>query len=75
MKKADLQSFKTKSMEDLKKLVEEKKKAAIEARLKALSGQEKNLKLVKNLRVEIARILTLIKEKSIVEKIEKKENK
>ena len=73
MKKKDLQSLRSKSIEDLRKMVSEKKDEANEAFLKTKAGQEKNLKKVKNLRTDIAQILTLIKEKEIIE--EKEETK
>lgn len=72
MKKKDLQSLKVKSLEELKKLVSEKKIEAENAKLKVMAGQEKDLKVRKNLRIEIARILTLIRQKSIVESMEEK---
>ena len=75
MKKKDLTSLKSKSIEELKKLVAEKKLASETAQLKVIAGQEKNLKARKNLRIEIARILTLITEKGIVEKESLKKEK
>jgi ribosomal protein L29 len=74
MKKKDLQALKSKSIEELKKMVSDKKKEADEAFIKTKAGQEKNLKKVKNLRKDIAQILTLVKEKEIVEE-EKKGDK
>lgn len=67
MKKKDLQALKSKSIKELRKMVLDKKKEANEAFIKTKAGQEKNLKKVKNLRKDIAQILTLIKEKEIIE--------
>jgi ribosomal protein L29 len=75
MKKKDLQSLKTKSLIELKKLAEEKKIESEAVKAKVIAGQEKNLKARKNLRIEVARILTLIREKSIIESLEVKEVK
>ncbi len=72
MKKKDLQSLKTKSIEELIKMVSEKRVESETAKLKAISGQEKNLKARKNLRIEIARILTLVREKRIAQEVNPK---
>lgn len=72
MKKKDLKSLRSKTKVELKKLVGDKKKEVNEAFVKTKTGQEKNLKKVKNARRDIAQILTLIKEKEIVEKESKK---
>lgn len=71
MKKKDLQSLRSKSIKDLKKMVSEKKEEASETFIKMKTGQEKNLKKVKNLRTDVAQILTVIKEKEIVDEKEK----
>jgi ribosomal protein L29 len=68
MKKKDLKSLRTKPVKDLQKMISEKKKEASDTYLKIKSGQEKNLKKVNNLRTDISQILTVIKEKEILEK-------
>ena len=73
MKKKDLTSLKSKSTQDLMKLVAEKRVEASTLKVKTFAGQEKNLKASKNLKKEIARILTLITQKEIVSKVEEKE--
>ena len=70
MKKKDLQSLRSKSIKELRKMAFDKKLEASEAFVKIKSGQEKNLKKVKNLRTDIAQILTAIKEKEIMDKKE-----
>lgn len=70
MKKKDLQSLRSKSIKELKKTVTDKKLEASEVFVKIKSGQEKDLKKVKNLRTDIAQILTVIKEKEIMDKKE-----
>jgi ribosomal protein L29 len=71
MKKKDFDQIKNKSREDLEKVVSEKRAELTETNtLSGVSG-EKNKKKAKTLRREIAQILTLIKEKEIVEKISK----
>jgi ribosomal protein L29 len=72
MKKKDLSGVRSKTIKELVKLVEKKslEYAKVKAAIKA--GQEKNLKKVKLIRHEISQILTVIKEKEIVDKLEKK---
>lgn len=67
MKRKDFVELKEKKISDLEKLVVAKKLEAKKAGLKIVSGKEKNLKLAYNLRREIAKIMTLIKEKKIIE--------
>lgn len=69
MKKKDFKDLKEKSIKDLKKMVFEKKSEVGKKSMETLSGKEKNPKLVRNLKRDIARIMTLISEKEIVEKL------
>ncbi len=73
MKKKDLTDLRNKDLDALKKLLTSKKGEAESAKVKMLSGQEKNLKVFKNLKIEVAKIATIMKEKEIVEKMTKKE--
>jgi len=73
MKKNDLQTVKAKEVDELKKMLLEKKKELKKVVVHMYAGSEKNLKKSKNLRREIAQILTIIKEKEIVAKESKKE--
>lgn len=75
MKKKDLKSLRTKDIKELKKMVETKRSEAANSHVKRLAGQEKNLKKVKNLRREIAQLLTIIKEKELTEEVAEKETK
>lgn len=80
MKKKDLVSLRKKEVKELEKMVEEKKAKALNTHVKMQAGQEKNLKKVKNMKKEIAQILTIIKEKKLSEeempeKKEKEETK
>jgi ribosomal protein L29 len=72
MKRKDFTDLKTKDTKALKKLVSDKKLEIAKKQMEVFSGKEKNLKLVTNLRREIAKILTLIREKEIVEKLNMK---
>ena len=72
MKIKDFKDIKSKELKDLKKVLSEKKKDAAKKRMEIFSGKDKNLKLSKNLRKDIAQILTLIREKEIMEKLNKK---
>jgi ribosomal protein L29 len=67
MKKKDFKGLKTKTISELKALVSEKQKEVGVTYAKVKTGQEKNVSKINNLRKEIARILTLIREKEIAE--------
>lgn len=73
MKKKDLQAARNKKMSELKNLVSKKKQEVEVLQAKVKAGQEKNLKKAKNIRIEIAQLLTLIREKEIIKKEEKKD--
>jgi ribosomal protein L29 len=76
MKKKEFQELKLKKVEELVKLVSAKKSEAM-----VLIGEKygksaaKDVKKVKNLRKDIAQILTLLREKEIMEKEAKPEVK
>lgn len=67
MKKKDYISLRTKKADELKKSVREKKNELATIAGKVKTGEEKNLKKMHNLRLEIARLLTIIREKEILE--------
>jgi ribosomal protein L29 len=75
MKRKDFIDLRNKTIADLVKMVSEKKFEAKKAKMSILAGKEKNLKAYRNLRRDIAQILTLIKEKEILEKLQSKEQK
>jgi ribosomal protein L29 len=69
MKRKDFAELKEKTKVELTKLVVQKRMDATKKKMEILAGKEKNLKAYKNLRQEIAKILTLVKEKEILEKL------
>lgn len=69
MKKKELTDIKGKTVKDLSKLVYTKKVESKKIKMNTVSGKIKNLKEFKNLRRDIAQILTVIKEKQILEMI------
>lgn len=71
MKIKELKELRGKSVKDLAKLVSEKKLEIEKTKMKILGGKEKNLKVGRNLSREVAKILTLIREKEIIESLEK----
>jgi len=75
MKKKELTNIRSKKIQDLVKMVVEKKKEATMVYSKMKAGQEKNLKKGKNLKKDIAQIMTIIKERELSEKQESKEKK
>jgi ribosomal protein L29 len=72
MKRKDFIDIKSKTKEELMKLVAQKKTDAIKKKMEILAGKEKNLKAYRNFRREIAKILTLVREKEIVENLKAK---
>ena len=72
MKRKDFNDIRGKTIQELGKMVAEKKVEAIKKKMESLAGKEKNLKVYRNSRREIAKILTLIREKEILEKIQTK---
>jgi ribosomal protein L29 len=71
MKRKEFIDLKSKDIKDLRRLATEKKRASTKAKMQISGGKEKNLKEYKNIRLEVAKILTLIREKEILEKLDK----
>jgi ribosomal protein L29 len=67
MKKKDINDLRSKSIADLVKLVGEKKLELAKVSVEMKTSQEKNIKKARNLRDEIAKISTIIREKQIFE--------
>jgi ribosomal protein L29 len=72
MKKNDFKSLKTKKVDELKKTVSAKKLELLKLLSNKVSKGDKNLKKGRNLKKEIAQILTLIGEMEIIGKLETK---
>lgn len=70
MKRKDYTDLKGKTITELTKMISVKRTEAIKKKMQILAGKEKNLKLYRNLRAEIAKILTLVREKEILEKVQ-----
>ena len=60
MKSKELKDLKPKKKEELMKMVIEKKKELVNIVGRIYAGREKNLKKAKNLRREVAQILTIM---------------
>jgi ribosomal protein L29 len=75
MKIKDLTALRGKSIKELEKLAYEKRTEATKKKMEIMSGKEKNLKVYGNLMTEVAKILTLVREKEIIESLEPKEVK
>jgi ribosomal protein L29 len=73
MKRKEFNDLRTKDIKTLKKLAREKKFEAEKKKMEILGGKEKNLKATNNLRHDLAQILTLVREKEIIEKLQPKE--
>jgi len=72
MKRKEFTELRGKDIKALSKLAFEKKVEAMKVKVAMTGGKEKNLKVYKNIRHEIAQILTLIREKEIIEKMQPK---
>ncbi len=70
MKKTQLKEYRTKTVADLKSEADKLKATLAEISVKIASSKEKNLKARKNVRRDLAQVLTLINEKN-----KKKEDK
>jgi ribosomal protein L29 len=72
MKTKEFKDLRNKDLKSLNKMVSEKKVLLTKKLMEIQAGKEKNLKAGMNIRREIAKILTLIKEKQIMEELVKK---
>jgi len=74
MNKKNLALARKKTIDELKKSVSEKSKKILIGSVRMSVGKEKNLKKVKNLKIEVAQLLTIIREKQLADskKIETK---
>jgi len=75
MKIKEYKDLKNKEIKDLNKMFNEKRNLLRQTILNIKTGSEKNVKKGATLKNEIAKILTLIKEKEIINKIKKEEEK
>ena len=71
MKKKELYNLKSKPTEELRKIVLEKKTKLSMVKADIIASREKNLKAAKNLRHELGQILTIIRQKEIIDKLKK----
>jgi ribosomal protein L29 len=67
MKKKDLTDLKTKEGTELTKALKEKKGELAKVEIDIKAGKEKNVKKGNNLKRDIARLLTIMREKKILE--------
>ena len=67
MQKNDLTNLRKKEIKDLQEVLNKKQVEAQEVYASMKAGLEKNLRKFRNLRREIATILTIIREKQIIE--------
>ena len=75
MKIKEYKDLRNKEIKDLNKIFLEKRNLLRQTILNIKTGSEKNVKKGAILKNEIAKILTLIKEKEIINKIKKEEEK
>ena len=75
MKKKELVSLRSKTITELTKMVIEKRVDVATSYAKIKAGHEKNVKKAFNLRKELAQILTILREKEIIENTKAQEKK
>ncbi len=75
MKRKDYIDLKGKTIAELTKMASAKKLESVKKKMQILGGKEKNIKMHRNLRAEVAKILTLVREKQILEELAPKEEK
>jgi ribosomal protein L29 len=66
MKKKDLIDIRKKTLENLTKLVDGKRSDLIKEKAKISAGKSKNVKKMRRLKKDLAQILSIIKEKEII---------
>ena len=71
MKTKEFKDLRAKDIKTLRSLAYTKKLEVIKKSMMVKGGKEKNVKLVGILRSELAKILTLVREKEILAKLEK----
>lgn len=59
MKIKELRELKNKDLKDLNSLLSKKRQELLKLKIKVLSGKEKNVKLIKNLKKDIVQLLTI----------------
>ena len=68
MKKKDIASFRSKKVDELKKLITEKKLETTKVWAEIKAGKEKNLKKVSVIKRDIAKLMTITREFEILKK-------
>ncbi len=68
MKTKDLKQLRTKTIKELEGLIKAKKQDLLLSYAKIKAGKEKNTSLIKRIRRDIAQLLTLVREKEILER-------
>jgi len=72
MKKNDLKSARGKDIKELEKIINDKKSQLGPIQVKIATGEEKNTKKGQNLKIDIAQLETVMREKEITQKKDKK---
>ena len=70
MKQKELNNLRSKDLTELKKIVQEKNVESIKNKAETKVGKEKNLKKSANIRRDMAQILTIMREKELINKVE-----
>lgn len=66
MKRKEINDLKGKTADELKKLVNETRILIVKSRMEIKTAKLKNVRIVKNKRADLARMLTFIKQKELL---------
>ena len=64
------QELKKKSSEELNKLLKDKKSQAVNLRMNIASGNVKNVRELHNIKKDVARIITILRERAVATPVE-----
>jgi len=73
MKKKELDDLRAKDLKALRHVAIEKELEVSKKKMEIMGGKDKNIVAARSMRRDLAQVLTLIREKEIMEKLEAKE--
>jgi len=73
MKKRELADIRKKTLKDLIKQVDKRCADLLKEKINISAGKSKNIKKVRSLKQDVAQILTVIREKELIEELDRKQ--
>jgi ribosomal protein L29 len=74
MKKRELADIRKKTLKDLIKQVDKGRADLLKEKINISAGKSKNIRRIRNVKQDIAQILTVIREKELVEELDRKQD-